>query len=241
MGASGMQITLCWDIDGTLLTTGRAGIFAWEEATQRVTGRPVDFADLPTAGLTDAEIGRQILELAGRAPDGEELDRLLAAYAELLPYRLGWRRGQVMPGVTEVLTALTGRPDCRLLLLTGNLRACAFAKLRHYGLAHFFTDGAFAEDGVDRAGVARRACDLAGVVGAAARDASRIYVIGDTPHDISCGRAVGARTIAVATGAYTRAQLEAARAWRVLDRLPPPAEFCALVGLPLPEMAGSGR
>lgn len=219
-----MEIAFFWDIDGTLLTTNRAGIFAWEEAVTAVTGIETDLTDLPTAGLTDAEIGRQILTRVGRTSAPGELDQLLMAYATLLPQRLGYRQGRVLPGVVEVLTALQQQPDCRLLLLTGNLRPCAFAKLRHYGLDHFFTEGAFAEDGVDRVGVARRAHQLAG-------DSMLYYVIGDTPHDVACGQAIGARTIAIATGTYSMEQLAASRPWHVLAQLPSPDAFHRLVGL----------
>lgn len=219
-----MEITLFWDIDGTLLTTNRAGIFAWEEAVAAVTGVRVDLTSFPTAGLTDAEIGRQLLTRLGRTVTPADLDRLLTTYAALLPQRLGWRQGRVLPGVMDVLAALQERPECQLLLLTGNLRTCAFAKLRHYGLDHFFREGAFAEDGIDRIGVARQAHQLAGA-------GAQCYVIGDTPHDVACGQAIGARTIAVATGAYSVDQLAATQPWHVLAQLPPPDAFCRLVGL----------
>ena len=62
-----------------------------------------------------------------------------------------------------------------------------------------------------------------------------IWVIGDTPHDIDCANAIGARTIAVATGGYSLAELQAHGAWRVLEQLPPPNEFLAMIGVGNPE------
>jgi phosphoglycolate phosphatase-like HAD superfamily hydrolase len=173
---------LFWDIDGTLLTTSRAGIFAWEQAAADVTGQPADFDALPTAGLTDREIAVEALRACGVAPGPEPVARLLRAYERWLPERLSWRAGHVMPGVREILDAYGSRPDVHHLLLTGNLRACALAKLRHYGLDAYFDHGAFAEDALDRPGVARRALAPAQERLGASLPADHLYVIGDTPH-----------------------------------------------------------
>ena len=89
----------------------------------------------------------------------------------------------------------------RSYLLTGNTRAGARAKLTHYDLLQYFPDGAFAEDQGSRSSIATRALELARRAGPVA--AERIFVIGDTPHDIECAASIDARTIAVATGGYT--------------------------------------
>jgi len=133
----------------------------------------------------------------------------------------------VLPNVREILEHLSGRQDVRSYLLTGNTRAGARAKLTHYDLIRFLPDGAFAEDTGDRASIARRALDLARRAGAIAEGG--VFVIGDTPHDIDCATAIGARTIAVATGGYTIEELEAHRPWRVFNELPPPDEFLRLI------------
>src|SRR5262249_54214575 len=107
-----------------------------------------------------------------------------------------------------------------------NVAGGAEAKLRHYGLWDFFgAGGAFSETGSDRPSIARRARELAG-----SPPGERIIVIGDTPHDVACGKAIGARTLAVATGpGYTRAELEACDPWHTLDALPAPGDFVPLV------------
>jgi phosphoglycolate phosphatase len=216
-----------WDIDGTLLTTARAGIFALEDASRDVLGHELDLSTMKTAGLTDAEIAVEVCRGFGLE---ERAGDFLRAYGELLPERLHRKRGAVLPEVRANLAALHARDDAVNLLLTGNVRAGAEAKLRHYGLWEFFahTGGAFSVEGSDRPSIARAAQALAG----AAYDGDRAYVIGDTPHDISCGKVIGARTVAVATGpSYTAEELAACEPWLVVERLPAPEEFLALLGL----------
>jgi phosphoglycolate phosphatase len=94
-------------------------------------------------------------------------------------------------------------------------------------LTQYFPDGAFAEDTGDRGSIARRALSLAKLKGDV--DEERMFVIGDTPHDVECARAIDARTIAVATGGYTFEELEAHEPWCVLPELPSVDEFMKLI------------
>ena len=223
------DVVLCWDIDGTLLTTDRAGIGAWEDAVRRVTGRARSLAHLRTAGLTDVEIGRAILDTEGVAPDEPVVADLLAHYEERLPTRLGDRCGRVLPGVREFLDWNREAGGLRCMLLTGNTAAGARAKLEHSGLAEFFPRGAYASlSASERVAVARAALGIAqDWLGAAFRP-GRMLVIGDTPHDVACGTAVGARTLAVGTGEYSPDELARAGAWRTVARLPEPAALARL-------------
>jgi phosphoglycolate phosphatase-like HAD superfamily hydrolase len=222
-------IALFWDVDGTLLTTARAGVFALEAAVAELAGRPHSLQELRTSGLTDAEVAAASLRAAGVEPDEELVTRFLRTYERHLPGSLGRRDGSVLPGVREILADLRDRDGVESFLLTGNTEEGARAKLAHYGLSEFFATGAFCVDSGARASIAHRALDLAG-------DAETAYVIGDTPHDVAAGHAIGARTIAVATGTYDAGALEAAGAWRVLGHLPPPPEFRALIGLADPPL-----
>jgi phosphoglycolate phosphatase len=227
-----VTLYLFWDIDGTLLLTARAGIFALEEAAEQALGRRVDLATMLTAGLTDFEIAQEICRAEG-VDDPAAPAALLAAYERLLPERLGWRRGRVLPNVRENLDALAARDDVVNMLLTGNVAGGAEAKLRHYGLWEFFgAGGAFSVEGCDRPAIARRARELAAEHGGEVPPGERIVVIGDTPHDIRCGHAIGARTLAVATGpGYDLQALEACDPWAAVAELPEPATLELLLGL----------
>ena len=228
---------LFWDIDGTLLTTAKAGVFAWDDAVRELTGRDFALAQMRIAGLTDYQIALKTFEQMGIEADEAFLRRFVDRYGELLPASLPRRQGRVLPNVREILEHLSGRDDVRSYLLTGNTRAGARAKLTHYDLIQFFPDGAFAEDTGARSSIAARALELARRAGPVAED--RVFVIGDTPHDIDCATAIGARTIAVATGGYAIDELRAHHPWRVFEELPPPSEFLRLIerrpdGLRLP-------
>ena len=226
-----MTTVLFWDIDGTLLTTGRAGIFAFEEALAAVCGRSCSLENLATAGLTDAEVARLVLETAGEEPTDERARAILREYERRLPACLPRRQGRVMPGVLDVLESLGAEEGVVHSLLTGNTAAGAQAKLRHYGLAEYFSGGAFCNGSNSRPEIAREARALARErFGDPEPD--RIFVIGDTPHDITCGKAIGARTIGVATGTYGVDELASHDPWRVVERIPDPAEFRRLVGIP---------
>ena len=219
---------LFWDIDGTLLTTGRAGMFAWNDSVRELTGRDFDLrTEIRTAGLTDYQIAVRTFEALGLSPDSDLIQKLVRRYEELLPASLPLRVGGPLPNVKEILEQLQAREDVRSYLLTGNTRGGARAKLTYYDLIHFFPDGAFAEDTAERASIARRAVDLARRAGPIAED--RLFVIGDTPHDIHCATAIGARTIAVATGGYTLEELQAHAPWKAFAQLPGPDEFLALL------------
>lgn len=218
---------LFWDIDGTLLTTARAGVFAWEEAVRELTGREFELVQMRIAGLTDYQIAARTFETLGVETDPQFVHRFVDRYGELLPASLPRKQGKVMPNVREILEHLRGRADVRSYLLTGNTRAGAMAKLTHYHLMEYFPDGAFAEDTGDRASIAVRALELAKQDGAVAEGG--VFVIGDTPHDIECANAIKARTIAVATGGYTIEELQAYHPWRVFNELPAVDEFVRLI------------
>jgi phosphoglycolate phosphatase-like HAD superfamily hydrolase len=232
-----VTLVLFWDIDGTLLTTGRAGVLAWEGAAAAVLSQPVDFATLETAGLTDVEIAAGILRRFDADPG--RLDELVRGYEARLPESLARRKGQVLPGVREILEHLQDRADVRVLLLTGNTEAGGRAKLRHYGLDRYFAHGAFADGAPDRLAIARRAWAQARELVGADPQPERTYVIGDTPHDIRCAREIGVRSIAVATGSYTVAELARHEPWWALERLPPPDVFVGrLAGGSAPDSRG---
>jgi phosphoglycolate phosphatase-like HAD superfamily hydrolase len=220
-------IVLFWDIDGTLLTTGKAGVPAWETAVREVTGRDFELSSIRVPGLTDFQIAVKTFEVLGFDADERTLRKMVKRYEELLPAFLPMKQGRVLPNVRGILDELRGRRDVRSYLLTGNTRGGARAKLTHYDLFEFFPDGAFAEDARDRSTIAARALELARRAGPV--DENAVFVIGDTPHDIHCASAIGARTIAVGTGGYTVEELEAHDPWRLYEELPSPGEFLRVI------------
>ena len=220
---------LFWDIDGTLLMTGKAGVPAWEAAVKAVTGRDFQLSSIRVPGLTDFQIAVRTFEILGVEATGETLRHMVRLYEEGLPAALPLKQGRVLPNVREILERLRGRDDVRSYLLTGNTRGGARAKLTHYDLFTYFPDGAFAEDGGERATIAARALELARRAGPVAAD--RVFVIGDTPHDIDAATSIGAKTVAVATGGYTVDELAAHGPWRVLQELPNPHDFLRLIGI----------
>ena len=220
-----MTSVLFWDIDGTLLTTARAGVFSLERALEEVTGVRADLQGMATAGMTDYSIAEAALKGVGHKADDETVRRFLRIHEGQLPEYLHRRQGHVLPGVREALEDLSGREDVRSLLLTGNTEGGAAAKLAHYGLAEFFpSGGAFCVGPGERAEIARSALELA-------NGTEALYVIGDTPADVECGKEIGARTIAVATGSYSLDELAEHQPWALLERIPPPAELAALIEL----------
>jgi phosphoglycolate phosphatase len=218
---------LFWDIDGTLLTTAKGGMFAWDDAVKEITGRDFQLASMRIPGMTDYQIAVRTLESLGLPADGEMLESLVRRYEALLPASLPRKIGHVLPNVRPILESLAGRDDVRSYLLTGNTRGGARAKLTHYGLWSFFPDGAFAEDADERATIARRAMQLARRAGPL--NQTDAFVIGDTPHDIDCANAIGVRTIAVATGGYSVDELLAHAPWRLFDELPAVDDFLRLI------------
>jgi phosphoglycolate phosphatase-like HAD superfamily hydrolase len=198
---------LLWDIDGTLITSGGGGDSALERAIQERFGTDDALRDIEIAGRTDRHIAMSILRKYGVEPTPEAVSSFLDVYLRWLGELLPNLNGRVLPGVQQILDRLHGNPERVLALLTGNLRRGAELKLSRYGLWHYFDFGAFADDHHDRnelgAFARRRAQEDHGHE----FEAAAIDVIGDTGHDIACGKIFGARTIAVATGTWTREQL----------------------------------
>lgn len=203
-----MHIIL-FDIDGTLLHSGGAGQGGIERALKLAFGITAPTDGIPTAGRTDRGIGRDLIRFHGLEQTDATFTLLQETYLRVLPEELATRQGGVYPGVRELLDRLSRREDVRLGLLTGNYREAAWQKLRHYGLAEHFAFGGFGDDHADRDDVARQALQAAAECHSPQIiDREKLWVIGDTLADVRCGRAIGARVIAVATGMYSIEELK---------------------------------
>ncbi len=202
---------LLWDIDSTLLHTGGAGVESLRNMARQRFGVADDLHDIEIAGKTDVSIIRDIFRKHGVDPDAETIAAFAEEYLADLPGELARCHGDLLPGIRPLLEYLRQQPDLVLALLTGNLERGARLKLEHYGLGPFFEFGAFADDHHDRnelgAFARRRAQEKHGHE----FDGASIDVIGDTGHDIACGKAIGARTIAVGTGSWTAVRLRSCR------------------------------
>ena len=198
---------LLFDIDGTLINSGGAGIYALKLALGERFGITDDLSDIEIAGMTDSGIVVSILNKHKLPATKENITAFLDSYVHFLSLELPRRQGKLLPGVLELLNKLKSRKHLVLALLTGNVSRGAELKLDHYGVWHFFEFGAFADDHQDRNQLGPFARARAKEKHGLEFSASEIDVIGDTPRDIACGKAFGARTIAVATGTWTREQL----------------------------------
>ena len=201
---------LLWDIDGTLVWMDRAGERSLLLLIRELYGR--DLGDkLPVAlqGRTDTSIARDILAWLGVPATPEEELRFRDAYIALLPRTLPAANAKLHPGIREALDAVHAHPEIHQALLTGNLQEGARLKLSHVGIWDYFEFGAFADDSSIRDELGPFALARAKEKLGIEFPPERVFIIGDTPHDIACGKAIGAKTIAVATGSYSVEELAA--------------------------------
>src|SRR5438105_10211589 len=141
---------LLFDIDGTLIHSGGAGVQALKSAFKERFGIDDDLHDIEIAGMTDSGIVLSILKKHNIPVTHENVSAFLDSYVHFLSMELPRRKGKLLPGVLELPERLKSRPHVVLALLTGNVSRGARLKLEHYGVWHFFEFGAFADDHQDR-------------------------------------------------------------------------------------------
>jgi len=197
-----MKTVCLFDIDGTLLDSGGAGQHAMEQALLEAFAVTGPYTDIPAAGRTDKAITTDLFAHHSLPVDDANWNRFLSAYLDHLPRSLESKRGITLPGVEVLLAELSLRDDVVLGLLTGNLEVGAMLKLKHFQIDHYFQFGGYGDIHFDRDDVARLAFDAASRHLQQAIPPDRVWVIGDTPADVRCGRAIGARVIAVGTGIH---------------------------------------
>ena len=211
-----------FDIDGTLIQSGRAGLRGMNLAFERLYGHRQALDGVPFAGRTDRAIVRQVFEKFGYDASDEAITRVRDAYCEDLAVEILRPVADpsgVLPGVERLLDRLSSNAALPLGLLTGNFARGAKIKLGHFGLFDRFRFGAFGDDHIDRRDLVPVALDAARRAGIEVDSAARAIVIGDTPLDIDCAHAHGARAVAVATGPFSSAELARAGADLVLETL----------------------
>ncbi len=208
-----------FDIDGTLLHTGGAGRKAFRHAFATAFGIPDGTEGVEFAGRTDTSLVRELFRKHGLEHHPEAVSHFFDTYYFWLDHILQTSEGAPCPFIWEFLNQMKQLPHPPALgLLTGNVRLGAEIKLRHYDLWQEFVTGGFGDDHEDRNQIAhvarKRGCDLLGKT----LEGSEILVIGDTPLDIACAKAISAQCLAVATGASSVAELQSYQpTWAVGD------------------------
>jgi phosphoglycolate phosphatase-like HAD superfamily hydrolase len=227
-----MSKVILFDIDGTLILTGGAGMRALNRACEELTGFSDALAQVPVAGRTDRIILHDAMRKAGRDLDDQLLSALRSRYVQLLQEEIQFPgRGvkAILPGVRELLDALAARDDVFLGLVTGNFEEGARIKLEYFDLWRYFRCGAYGDDAADRNDLVPFAWRRAVERGLHADHVHDVFVVGDTPHDVACAQAAGAIPIAVATGSFTADQLREAGAREVLADLRDTSSFLSLL------------
>ena len=196
------MIVALFDIDGTLVRTGGAGKIAIETALAEEFDVELRTHEIPYSGRTDLAISRDLLEGHGIEANETNMRTLAEGYLQRLkPCLRQAREGHSCPGIDDLLWNLHENDNVTLGLLTGNVERGAKLKLSHYDLWQFFEFGGFGDGFYDRDDVARAAWKMIQEK-LGEHDPNDVWVIGDTPLDISCARTIGVKVAAVATGSY---------------------------------------
>ena len=225
-----MRRLILFDIDGTLVWGGPAK-GAFRDAMAETYGTAGDIDGLSFAGKTDRQIARQLLAGAGLedgAIDAGFTD-LWARYLAHLRRRLEEDPVEVLPGVPELLDALAELDDVGVGLLTGNIAGGAELKLGSAGLWGHFDFGSYGSDHEERDALPAIAIGRARELWGDSLKAADAVVVGDTPRDVACGKVGGMRTLAVATGSFSIAELRATDADHVLENLSTTTDVVSLL------------
>jgi phosphoglycolate phosphatase-like HAD superfamily hydrolase len=227
-----MRKLVLFDIDGTLVLTGGAGLRAMNRALEDAFGRTRALDGIPVAGRTDWAILADAVRRFGRSLDGATLADLEARYVANLAEEIhhpGQGRKGVMPGIPQILETLDRRDDIVVGLLTGNFEGGAQVKLGYFDLWRYFQFGAFGGDAADRNALVPFAVERARSCGLPEIADSDVIVVGDTPHDVLCAHAAGAVAVGVATGSSSVEDLRAAGAEHVFADFSDAAAFLRLL------------
>jgi phosphoglycolate phosphatase-like HAD superfamily hydrolase len=223
---------LLFDIDGTLLDTGGAGLAALMSAARKTFSIDSDFPRIELAGSTDSGIVSALFAHFGIPESPENVEALYAAYLPELRSNLNSpdSSARLLPGIERLLDAIRHETHHITALLTGNIRRGAFMKVAHFGIDHHFKFGAFGDDHHDRNELGpvalRRAMDHHDI----SFEPGDVVVIGDTPKDIRCAKAINACSITVATGSFTRDELRAHDPHHLFEHFEETAAVLAAIG-----------
>ncbi|MGC6565678.1 MAG: HAD family hydrolase [Akkermansiaceae bacterium] len=213
-----MSRLILFDIDGTLIDAGGAGLMAIQQAAVEVFGNEGPPLDL--AGSTDSGIVRGFFEHFGREFDEDTEEAFYRSYLPRMEKNLHSPcfGGHVLPGVKELIASFEEEGHV-LGLLTGNIERGAMIKVAHYGFENCFEFGSYGDDHWDRNKLGPIALERAFHHTGREFASSEVVVIGDTPKDVACAKAFGARSVAVATGSFDEEKLVESGADTVVPNL----------------------
>ena len=210
---------LLFDIDGTLILTGGAGIHALNRAFREVVGIENAMERVRPHGKTDPAIVREVFTVCESSSQCSDfMTAILDAYVRFLPEEVRISSSyRVLPGILEFLDEFHDHKDLAFGLATGNLERGARIKLERGNLNRYFPFGGFGSDSESRAELVRRAAEKGARHTGQQISSEDVFVIGDTPRDIEAGREAGFRTVGVATADYSTHDLNAAGADLVMS------------------------
>jgi phosphoglycolate phosphatase-like HAD superfamily hydrolase len=202
-----------FDIDGTLLSAKGVSAAALREAFLVHFGTAGELAGYDYSGKTDPQIVRELMSAAGFAPAviRERMAATLGEYLRRLQESLRPEHVRAKPGMVALVNALAAEPGVTLGLLTGNLEPGARLKVEPLGLNGRFPFGAYGSDHEDRHCLPAVAVDRAFAHTGHRFTGKRVVIVGDSIHDVRCGRSLGVRAVAVATGVTSSETLAAER------------------------------
>lgn len=208
-----------FDIDGTLVHTGRAGVKAFRKVFSTEFDAHNGTEQMQFGGRTDISLVREFFRINDIDPSPGNFKRFFDRYTFWLDHIIKDSAGAPCRGVLSFIADLNALPSPPMLgLLTGNIRLGAEIKLRHFHMWNMFVTGGFADDSEDRNEIAAAAYKRGKRMLGGKLKPEEVLVVGDTPRDVECGRAIGARVLAVATGGASLKELQKqAPDWAVPD------------------------
>lgn len=210
---------LLFDIDGTLMSAGGAGTRSLNKAFEKVLGIKDAFKNFEMAGKTDILIVKEGLKRWNIEPNASLIVELIENYLAFLRIEINNNSKHLKPGVLEFIQLNREKFNYPMGLLTGNLERGARIKLEPFDLNTFFPFGAFGSDHEDRNHLLPIAIDRFFFKFQRKIEFHQCIVIGDTPRDVACAKPYGARVVAVATGPYSKTDLEKTDADVVVENL----------------------
>lgn len=220
---------ILFDIDGTLIDSGGAGVRALNRAFEEIFSVVDAFETISMAGKTDLQILNEGLKMHNIMSSNGVVPAFFESYITHLRNTIDATEGHLKAGIREALIEIEKSEDFVLGLLTGNIEQGAMIKLEAFDLAGYFETGAYGSDDADRNRLLPIAREKLRKSRSLDIDYKNCIVIGDTPRDVECAKPYGAYSIGVATGPYSYGVLEQAGADAVFCDLSDTAGFMNLV------------